>query len=81
MKLGGSHGGGCLRLAEKGTEKETITSYVYGCLKEWLKIYLKSCILPRASEVMDLGGEATTTNLPDQQNPNYILNVCSYGHR
>jgi len=27
MKLGGRYGGGCLRIAEEGTEKERITAY------------------------------------------------------
>jgi hypothetical protein len=37
--------------------------------------------LPRASEVMDLGGELTTTSLQNHHNPNYILNIYPYIHR
>lgn len=47
------------------------TVYVYINFNEWLKIYFKRCILPRASEVTDLGGEPTTIFFfkPYQQNP------------
>lgn len=43
--------------------------------------YWKPSLLPRSSEVMDLGENPTATTLLNHSISNYILNICSYAHR
>lgn len=43
--------------------------------------YWKPSQLVWASEVTDLGLELTVISSLNQNNPNYILNICPYAHR
>lgn len=50
-------------------------------LSDWKTENWKPQQLPRAREVMDLGGKPTTTTLLKQQDPCCILNICPTTHR